>query len=105
MYLAGLAPSSRRTMRVCLDTIAHLGLGNPDITLWNVPWHRLRCQHTQAIRSALADRYTHHQPDALGAARRRAGTAVLGAGQPQSWQPATMIDYLDGCSPAALYCF
>src|SRR5690606_26596159 len=59
VYLAGLSRSSRRTMQTALDTIARLGLGNEQATLWDVPWERLRFQHTQALRSALAERYAH----------------------------------------------
>ena len=59
VYLAGLAPSSRRTMRNALDIIAQLGLGDPDATCWDIPWPLLRFQHTQALRSALAAQYAH----------------------------------------------
>lgn len=59
VYLAGLSPSSRRTMTAALDTIAQLGLGNPEVTCWDVPWHLLRFQHTQVMRSALAEHYAH----------------------------------------------
>ena len=59
VYLAGLAPSSRRTMRNALDVIAQLGLGSAEATCWDIPWHQLRFQHTQALRAALAERYAH----------------------------------------------
>src|SRR5690606_35586049 len=59
VYLAGLSRSSRRTMQAALDTIARLGLGNEQATLWDVPWERLRFQHTQALRSTLAERYAY----------------------------------------------
>lgn len=59
VYLAGLSPSSRRTMRQALDTIARLGLGKETVTARSVPWAQLRFQHTQALRSALAERYAH----------------------------------------------
>ena len=59
VYLAGLSSSSRRTMETALDTVARLGLGDDRVTCWDVPWHLLRFQHTQAIKSALAEKYAH----------------------------------------------
>lgn len=56
VYLAGLAPSSRDTMRRGLDVITGI-LGGGDCMA--VPWERLRFQHTAAIRSELATRYSH----------------------------------------------
>lgn len=56
VYLARLAPSGRRTMRAALDTIARIvtgGRADAD----TLPWPELRYQHTQALRTALADRY------------------------------------------------
>lgn len=42
-------------MTTALDTIAEIATGTADATC--LPWHELRYQHTQAIRSALIDRY------------------------------------------------
>jgi len=58
VYLAGLAPSSRDTMRRGLDVIAGI-LGGDAADCMAVPWERLRFQHTAAIRSELATRYSH----------------------------------------------
>lgn len=56
VYLARLAPGSRRTMRQVLDVVAAVLTdgGADEISL---PWARLRYQHTQAVRSRLAERY------------------------------------------------
>ncbi len=56
VYLASLAPGSRRTMRQSLDVVATLLTGGraDHATL---PWHLLRYQHTAAVRSALAEQY------------------------------------------------
>lgn len=57
VYLGRLAPSSRRTMRSALDAMSAIVVGGPtDGT--EFPWPRLRYQHTAAIRSAVAERYT-----------------------------------------------
>lgn len=56
VYLAGLAPGSRRTMRQALDVIARtLTDGRADAE--TLAWSALRYQHTQAVRAALAERY------------------------------------------------
>jgi integrase/recombinase XerD len=56
VYLARLAPGSRRTMSDALDRIAAmLTAGRSD--RWTLRWSTLRYQHTQAVRSQLADRY------------------------------------------------
>lgn len=55
VYLAGLAPGSRRTMRTSLDTLAMLLSGRADALAIN--WPALRFQHTAALRAQLASRY------------------------------------------------
>ena len=57
VYLASLAPSSRRTMKQSLNAIALLVSENQSEAL-QFPWHELRYQHTQAIRAALASKYS-----------------------------------------------
>ncbi|MDQ6905382.1 MAG: tyrosine-type recombinase/integrase, partial [Chloroflexota bacterium] len=56
VYLTRLAPGSRRTMHGALATIADL-LTDGTADLFTLPWHALRYQHTQAVRSLLAERY------------------------------------------------
>jgi site-specific recombinase XerD len=56
VYLARLAPGSRRTMRQALDAIAELATSGRCDAL-TMPWAQLRYQHTQAIRAALAERH------------------------------------------------
>jgi integrase/recombinase XerD len=56
VYLASLeSPTSRRTMRQALDTIAGLLTGNVDAFACN--WAAVRFQHTAAIRSKLTEEY------------------------------------------------
>lgn len=56
VFLAGLAPGSRRTMRAALETLADLATsGRADA--FSCPWHSMRYAHTQALRSVLRERY------------------------------------------------
>lgn len=56
VYLARLTESSRRPQRQALDVIARL-LTSGTADAETLPWHRLRYQHTTAVRAALASRY------------------------------------------------
>ena len=57
VYLASLAPGSRRTMRQALDVVA--GILTADLCdHLTMPWVLLRFQHTQAVRSVLMERYS-----------------------------------------------
>lgn len=56
VYLAGLAPGARRTMRQALDAMAaELTGGACDAV--TCPWAALRFEHTSALRALLAERY------------------------------------------------
>jgi site-specific recombinase XerD len=55
VYLARLAPGSRRTMREALGTMATILA--PSIPRERFPWFALRYQHTTAVRTVLAERY------------------------------------------------
>jgi site-specific recombinase XerD len=59
VYLARLAPSSRRTMRAALDAIASV-LTSDRCDAWSLDWAQLRYRHTTAVRAALAD--GHYAP-------------------------------------------
>jgi hypothetical protein len=54
VYLARLAPSSRRTMRAALDAIASL-VSDARCDAWSLAWEKLRYCHTTAVRALLAD--------------------------------------------------
>ncbi|MGD0949526.1 MAG: site-specific integrase [Candidatus Binatia bacterium] len=56
VYLARLAPGSRPTMTDALDRIAAMLTGNR-CNRWTLRWDQIRYQHTQAVRSKLADKY------------------------------------------------
>ena len=55
VYLAGLAPGSRRTMRQALNVIAHLLVAGADAM--NLPWTMIGYQHAAAVRAHLAETY------------------------------------------------
>jgi site-specific recombinase XerD len=56
VYLASLAPGSRRTMCHALDVVAGVLTGG-QATAETLAWAAVRYQHTQAVRAALAVRY------------------------------------------------
>jgi hypothetical protein len=78
IYLSGLSPESRRTMRTALNTLAAM-LGVPlvaddngcDIRCLHTPWTELRYQHTAAIRAQAQERYAPATANKLLAALRR----------------------------------
>lgn len=53
VYLARLAPRSRRSQRQALEAIRDVIAAGAPVEA--VPWHELRYQHTQAVRAKLAD--------------------------------------------------
>jgi site-specific recombinase XerD len=70
VYLAGLAPRSRRTMGDGLTIIARIVTGDDDADYLSIPWHGLRFQHTAAIRSQLAERYAYSTANRILSAMR-----------------------------------
>jgi len=69
LYLARLAPGSRRTQQVALDRIAAL-LSRDEAGAVDLPWHLLDAQQTQRIRNALALRYAPTTANRMLAALR-----------------------------------
>jgi len=57
VYLARLAPGSRRSQKAALETMARL-LTSDCLGADELPWHHLGYQHTLALRAALTDRYS-----------------------------------------------
>lgn len=56
VYLSSLSKGSRRTANQSLRVITEVSGRGDDII--NYPWHELRYQHVQAIRTYLADKYS-----------------------------------------------
>lgn len=57
VYLAGLAPGSRRSMRQALDVVAGVLTGGR-LDAESLEWAAVRYQHVAAVRSHLAERYS-----------------------------------------------
>jgi len=56
VYLARLAVGARRSQLGALRTMARM-LNGEDANPFTLPWHLLGYQHTQALRTQLAERY------------------------------------------------
>ena len=69
VYIASLAPGSRRTMRQALDAVAGI-LTSGQATAETLDWSALRYQHTQAVRAALAARHAPATANKMLAALR-----------------------------------
>jgi integrase/recombinase XerD len=78
VYLAGLAPGSRRTQVAALRIIAMLV--SPEATELTLAWHRLDYAHTSAIRSKLAERFAPATANRMLAATRGALKAAFKLG-------------------------
>lgn len=98
VYLAGLAPSSRDTMRRALDIIAYVMTPNAPSNFSAFPWHLLRFQHTAAIRSELAARYSHTTANRMLSAMRGVLKAAwkLGMMSADEYQKAASIERVIG---------
>nr|WP_309690467.1 tyrosine-type recombinase/integrase [Armatimonas sp.] len=64
VYLASLAPGSRRSMGDALGIIAalllpELGEKTVQVRIELLPWRALRFQHTSAVRAVLAEKYSY----------------------------------------------
>ena len=71
VYLASLAPGSRRTMKQSLNVIADMVSNGMITDAINFDWHLLRYQHTTAIRSQLQERYAPSTANKILAAMKR----------------------------------
>lgn len=98
VYLAGLAPSSRDTMRRALGIIARILSGGDAADYLAVPWQRLRFQHSAAIRAELATRYSHTTANRMLSALRGVLKAAwkLGLMTADEYQTAASIERVMG---------
>ena len=80
VYLASLAPRSRRTMSGDLNAIAAL-LTSGRCDLMTLPWAGLRYSHCAAVRSVLAEKYAHTSANRMLSALRGVLKAAWRLGQ------------------------
>lgn len=101
VYLAGLAPGSRRAMRNALNVIAEIASGGmcDHITM---PWHKLRYEHAAAIRARLAERYSHRSVNQQLSALRQVLKQCwrLGYVDAEAYQRAADVANVKGATPA-----
>ncbi|MFO7632501.1 MAG: tyrosine-type recombinase/integrase, partial [Caldilinea sp.] len=102
VYLASLAPGSRRTMRQALDVVAAI-LTADLCDHRTMPWAQLRFQHTQAVRSVLMERYSPKTANKmLSALKQTIKTAWnLGYLTAEEYQRATALKPVMGERPEA----
>ena len=72
VYLARLAPGSRRTMCGALATVAAICVPDADHTPdpEAFPWHAFRAEHAKAVRAALAERFKYSTANKMLSALR-----------------------------------
>lgn len=80
VYLAGLAPGSRRSITRALEVVARTLTGGR-AGAGELAWHAVRFQHTAALRAALAARYAPATANHMLAALRGALGAAWRLGQ------------------------
>lgn len=78
VYLASLAPGSRRGVHSSLQVCAEL-LSSGRCDWQTLPWQALGPQHTQALRSELADRYAAATANKMLASVRGGAQGCMGA--------------------------
>ena len=102
VYLASLAPGSRRTMRNALMIIAELASDGTHTEI-TFPWAALRYQHTAAIRAALRERYAPATANKMLVALRRVLKEAQRLGQLTNDEYAAAVDYkpISGDGPTA----
>lgn len=103
VYLASLAPGSRRAMREALDTIARILTGDEATTAVDIPWHQVRYQHTAAVRAALAERYAHSTANKMLSALRGVlkNAWLLGLMTADDYRHAVAVENVEGSTEPA----
>lgn len=100
VFLARLAPESRRTMLGALATIGRM-VGGDDTDVRRFPWHALRRAHVQAVRSKLAESYAPSTANKMLSALRGVLTEAWRGGlmPGDDFHRAADIDAVKGSAP------
>ena len=109
VYLARLAPGSRRTMRGALATVAAIcvpdadGLGHEPPDPEAFPWHAFRAEHAKAVRAALAERFKYSTANKMLSALRGVLREAweLGLMETEHYHRAAAVRAVKGQSAAA----
>lgn len=98
VYLARLSLGSRPAMARALDMIAQIVTDDEEADRNDVPWHAIRCQHTEAIRSVLAERYAHSTANKMLSALRQTLKAAwkLGLMSAEEYHQAASVESVNG---------
>jgi len=89
VYLARLAPGSRPTMAEALERIARIASGGR-LGAEGFPWHGLRYQHVQAVRTALTDTVSGRTGKPLSPASVNKALAALRGVLREAWRLGLM---------------
>lgn len=98
VYLASLAPGSRRAMIQALTVIAQIVTNDETADHLSIPWHHLRFQHTAAIRAHLEARYAYSTANKMLSALRGTLKAAwkLGLMSAEDYHKAASIESIRG---------
>ncbi|MGB3544933.1 tyrosine-type recombinase/integrase [Rubrivirga sp.] len=105
IYLARLAPGSRRTMRGALATVAAICVPDadpaPDPEAF--PWEAFRAEHAKAVRAALAERFKYTTANKMLSALRGVLREAweLGLMETEQYHRAAAVRAVKGSSAAA----
>jgi site-specific recombinase XerD len=91
VYFSKLGEDSRPAMKSSLKKIAKLI--NQKTTLWTLPWHLIRFQHTQAIRAAIVSSYGERSVNRMLSALRGVLKAAWQLGQIETEDYRRALDF------------
>ena len=97
VYLASLSQSGRRTQQHALNTIANMLTGGA-APAFTCPWSEVRYQHTAALRTKLAERYSVAMVNKVLSALRRVlkESWKLGYMSAEDYQRAASVESIRG---------
>ena len=98
VYLAGLSKGSRRVMERSLTVIAQILTSDESVNYLEIPWERLRFQHTAALRAVLTERYAFSTANKMLSALRGTLKAAwkLGLMSAEEYHKAASVESIKG---------
>ena len=98
VYIASLSKGSQRTMGHALDVIARLITNDKEMRHEFIDWHKIRYEHSAAIRAMLADLYAFSTVNKMLAALRGTLKSAwkLGLMSAEEYQTAASFENLKG---------